>query len=73
MPGGINKNPFMHDAMGAVAAWIELEATIKMIEVATMRGKPQAEIEELRQRAHDLLDEHMNYKQGLQALARSHT
>lgn len=65
------RNPFLPDAMGAVACWIELEATIKLIEVATLRGVPQEEIEPLRQKAHDLLDQHMDHKQGVFALTRN--
>lgn len=69
MPRNV-KNPYMGDAMQAVAAWLELEATIKMIEVATMRGDT-AKAEELRTYVHECLDMHINAKQTAIQLART--
>jgi hypothetical protein len=64
-----NKNPFMQDAILATASWIELEATIKIVEVHTLRGDNE-DAEMARRQAHDLLDSYLDTKQALAVFAR---
>jgi hypothetical protein len=66
MSSGVN--PFQKSAMEIVASWLELEAVIKLLEAATIRGN-EKEYNQLRDRAHELLDIHMDAKQSVQVLA----
>jgi len=60
-------NPFCGPALDALASEVELGATIKLIEAMTLRGKG-IETGDLRQRAHDLLDAHLDAKQSAAVL-----
>lgn len=63
MSGSIDqKNPFEEPIITMMASWVELEATIKLMECATMR-KDQAKAEQHRANAHSLLDIYMDAKQ----------
>ena len=57
-------NEIARQSMLAVAAWTELEAAIKMAEAAALRGDKEGQ-EAARQRAHDLLDAHLDLKTQL--------
>lgn len=54
-------NDILKNSMLATAAWLELEGAIKSVEAATLRGD-QAGAIEARQKAHDMLDSHMDLK-----------
>lgn len=70
MPDMKTNNPFMESGILCASTLIELEATVKRIEAATLRGANQQEIEQLRSLAHDLLDRNMDLKQSACALLR---
>jgi hypothetical protein len=47
----------------AQAAWLEVEAAIKSLEAAVLRGDREAAIA-ARQKVHDMLDSHLDLKCG---------
>lgn len=57
------KNPFSGPIVDALAAWVHMEALIKLVEAETLRGNHD-EAEKHRQDAHAYLDAHMDAKQS---------
>lgn len=53
----------LKNGMLATAAWLDLEASIKSFEASTLRSDMET-AQVLRQRAHDLLDTHLDFKAG---------
>lgn len=59
--GAISMSEIIRNSMLATAAWLELEACIKSVEAAVMRGDG-ASAAAARQKAHDMLDSHLDLK-----------
>jgi hypothetical protein len=66
--GGGTMNPIVQQMLLAQAAWMEMEASIKSVEAATIRGDVQA-AEEARRKAHDYLDCHLDLKMTAHLIA----
>lgn len=56
-----DKEEIARQGIGAIAAWLRLEAAIKECEAAALTGDSEA-LETARQRAHELLDAHIDLK-----------